>query len=438
MCGIIVSSLKVSKDAHSKISNRGPDYTNQVLYKNINFVHFLLHLTGEPTYQPIIEDNIVCIFNGEIYNYKEILPTAKSDSYSIIEAYKKYDEDFIKYIDGEFAIVLIDFNKNKLFMVSDVFKTKPLFYQINDDIVISSYESVCKTIKEQVYHNIGPNEVVVYDLEARKLIKIYSVNRFDIKQYKSSYDDYISAFEKAVLKRYPEKSIPLITLSSGLDSGAIACCLNKYKKEAIYVTIPKNENLQVINDRKKILGDSHFLLDLSEEDKKYWFNNLTENCEPFIWDWTHNPKVNCIDDGFKMGSMLAKSKIIDFTKKYNSDIRVSYSGIGADEIMARNAFYGRGWGNVDIFPKDLSKVYPWHNFFYGTMDNYLKGEEYIGGCYGFENRYPFCDKNVVQEFLWLNPELKNSYKGSIYKPAILYYLDKENFPYHDKKFGFNV
>lgn len=438
MCGIIVSSLKISPEAYKFIEKRGPDYKNEYTINNINLVHFLLHLTGESTYQPIVQDNIVCIFNGEIYNYKDILPSAVSDSYSIIEAYKKYDEDFVKHLDGEFAIVLLDFNKQKLFMVSDIFKTKPLFYNINKDIVIASYESTCKIIKEQNYTSIGPNEVVVYDLITRKFLKSYSVHKFELNQYKKHYEDYIKAFEKSVLKRYPENHIPMVTLSSGIDSGAIACCLHKYKKQALYLTINKNEDTKIINERKKILGDSYILLNLSDEEKSYWRKDLELNCEPFVWDWRYNPNVNKIDNGFDMGSMLAKSKLIDFTKSFDPQIRVTYSGIGADEIMAHNSYYSKGYGNVDKFPLDLSKVYPWKNFFYGSMENYLKGDEYVGGCYSFETRYPFCDKDLVQEFLLLHPDLKNSYKQSNYKPALLYYLEKEDFPFHVKKFGFDV
>ena len=106
--------------------------------------------------------------------------------------------------------------------------------------------------------------------------------------------------------------------------------------------------------------------------------------------------------------------------------------------MANNSFYSQGWGNVDYFPDDLTTIFPWANFFNGSMENYLKGDEYVGGSFGFETRYPFCDKDLIQEFLWLNPDLKNNYKGSNYKPALTSYLDKENFPYHIKKYGFNV
>jgi asparagine synthetase B (glutamine-hydrolysing) len=440
MCGIIVSNLAINNDNYFKlISNRGPDYMNHINIKGINFIHFLLHLTGEITYQPIIDNNIVCIFNGEIYNYKEILHNAISDSYSIIEAYKKYGNKFISYLDGEFTIILFDFNKNLLFISSDIFKTKPLFYNIENDIVISSYESVCKNIKNQNYNKINPNEVLIFDLNTKTLIEKLPIYNFNLNQFKTTYDDFYVALENAILKRYPETSIPLISLSSGNDSGTIACCLNKYKKPALFISIPKNEDNNIIMERNKILNDSHILIDLYDRDKNYWNDYLYKNCERFVWDWGYHPKMRGhIVNGFDMGSMLGKCKIINTSKEINKEIRVLYSGIGADEVMANNSFYSQGWGNVDYFPDDLTTIFPWANFFNGSMENYLKGDEYVGGSFGFETRYPFCDKDLIQEFLWLKPDLKNNYKGSNYKPALTSYLDKENFPYHIKKYGFNV
>jgi asparagine synthetase B (glutamine-hydrolysing) len=441
MCGIIVTSIDDIPQNYKFIKNRGPNNTNKIKINNINFVHFLLHLTGDKTPQPLTSDdnNIVCIFNGEIYNYKEIYPQAKSDGYSIIEAYKKYGDNFISYLDGEFTIILFDFFANKLFICSDIFKTKPLFYNVSDEIVIASYESICRQIKEQHYYSIKPNQVLVFDLSSRQLINTYSVHNFDLVQRKDNYDDFCNALENAILKRYPEKTVPLISLSSGHDSGVITCCLNKYNKTLLAISIPKNEDLHIINERKKKLGGSHIILNFLDEDKIYWRNYLVNNCEPFSWDWSYHPKMRGYrPNGFDMGSMLGKCKIIKTAQQLNKDINVLYSGIGADEVMAFNSFYSQGYGNVDYFPNDLNLVFPWANFFNGSMENYLKGDEYVGGSFSYETRYPFCDKKLVQEFLWLLPALKNEYNGTSYKPALTYYLQRENFPFHLKKFGFNV
>ncbi len=438
MCGIIISDLSIPKKAYKFVEKRGPDNTNEISHKDINFVHFLLHLTGEKRIQPIKDDNIVCIFNGEIYNYKEIFADAKSDVDSILYIYKEKGVEGLKDLDGEFAIVIFDFNRNEIVLSSDIFHTKPLFYKLDENIVISSYESSCQVIKKDTYKSIEPNEILVFDLFTRELKNKLVLHNFYLEQKKNNYDDYIEAFEKAVLKRYPENEIPLVTLSSGLDSGAIACCLNKFNKSSLFMSIPKNENIKTLKNRNLILKDNHKFIVLSKVEKTNFFNYLTNNCEQCIWDWRYHKKLNHIDNAFNMGSMLGKSKIITLTKVNYPKIRVLYSGIGADEVMAHNSYYSCGWGNVDVFPSKLETVFPWVNFFGGTMDNYLRGDEYVGGCFGYETRYPFCDKDVVQEFLSLKPELKNNYKGSKYKPALLYYLTKEKFPFHNKKIGFNV
>ena len=126
-------------------------------------------------------------------------------------------------------------------------------------------------------------------------------------------------------------------------------------------------------ERNKILNDSHILIDLHDHDKKYWNDYLYKNCERFVWDWGYHPKMRGhIVNGFDMGSMLGKCKIINTSKQINKEIRVLYSGIGADEAMANNSFYSQGWGNVDYFPDDLTSIFPWANFFNGSMENYLK------------------------------------------------------------------
>jgi asparagine synthetase B (glutamine-hydrolysing) len=453
MCGIIISSLSIPLASSKFVKKRGPDLTNKIKFNNINFEHYLLSLCGKLTKQPVIEDNILCIFNGEIYNYKSLLKDSVSDIFSIVYCYKKYGEDFVKYLDGEFVIIIFDFNQNKIIITSDIFKTKPLFYEIGEDIIISSYESACMKIKKKDnYNQIQPNEILVFSLNKennnRKLLSKKKIFEFNLLQYKSNYNDFIKSLENSILKRYPEKEYPLVLLSSGLDSGVIACCLNKYKRKALYISIIKNEDYTILKKRRKILGkENHYFINLNDNEKKNWSKIIKEYCEKFYFDWRkninmikiyENNKNKLLTNGYENSAMLGTCKIINKSKNINNNIKVICSGVGADEIMSRNQFYSKGWGNVDIFPDNLSEIYPWPNFFSNTMTNYLRAFEYIGGLFSYEIRYPFLDKNLVQEFLSLQPHLKNNYKNSIYKPPLLYYLDKENFPIYYKKVGFNV
>ena len=62
-------------------------------------------------------------------------------------------------------------------------------------------------------------------------------------------------------------------------------------------------------------------------------------------------------------------------------------------------------------------------------------EEYTGGAFGIENRYPYLDTGVVQEFLWLSAEAKNRH----YKGPLREYLKRNRFPFEEGvKRGFQV
>lgn len=95
------------------------------------------------------------------------------------------------------------------------------------------------------------------------------------------------------------------------------------------------------------------------------------------------------------------------------------SGSGADETMSDYGFNGTSFCPQSsfggLFPDNLDDVFPWSEFFLSTQRDYLFKEEHVAGAHGMEARYPFLDPRVVQEFLWLAPELKNSeYKAGLH------------------------
>ena len=132
---------------------------------------------------------------------------------------------------------------------------------------------------------------------------------------------------------------------------------------------------------------------------------------------------------------IGLSMVCNYAKK-DGNI-VSLSGSGADEIFSDYGMFGQkifehsNFGGH--FPENLEDIFPWASFYGSSMESYLVKEEYIAGSYGIETRYPFLDKNVVQEFLWLSPHLKNLN----YKSVIFTYLNMLNYPFDPmKKKGF--
>merc|ERR1712194_21889 len=79
-------------------------------------------------------------------------------------------------------------------------------------------------------------------------------------------------------------------------------------------------------------------------------------------------------------------------------------------------------------------AYPWPGFFLERMRDFIMKEETVAGIYGIETRFPFLDPEVVQEWLWLSPELKNSE----YKRPLADFMRREGYPLLLGKRGFSV
>ena len=76
MCGILGTNFLSDNFSNSLdlLNNRGPDYKNFIKIDNNEFGHTRLAIIdlNEEANQPMIFDDIVLVFNGEIYNYKEL------------------------------------------------------------------------------------------------------------------------------------------------------------------------------------------------------------------------------------------------------------------------------------------------------------------------------------------------------------------------------
>ncbi len=84
--------------------------------------------------QPMNRGNLTIIFNGEVYNHKEVREqfqlncTTKSDTETILAAYEKRGPACLDAFDGMFALAIYDKGSNKLFIARDRAGKKPLYY----------------------------------------------------------------------------------------------------------------------------------------------------------------------------------------------------------------------------------------------------------------------------------------------------------------------
>ena len=442
MCSFIFSTKAVVDLDKINTFNRrrGPDLTVRLQYRNYDFIHNLLSITGEYTKQPLIEGQYITLFNGEIYNYKDLNKEAKSDVYCIPSGFKKTGIKSFENLDGEFSILLYDTKDNIIYICTDIFGTKPLYLNANfeskNELMVSTYASVLRYTGYSNIKRVPPNKVLSIDLNQYKLIDDQKLKVFDVSnQYKNSYEDWCTAFSKAIKKRTnnTEQKI-FLGLSSGYDSGAIDCELKRQNIKHKTYSISGSENIDIINKRINKDTEKHYLLNLSQHEFKYNKNIIDEYSEDFITSQKPDQDIyNIKDDQASVGlSAICNRAKMDGYKIY-------LSGQGADEILSDYGIQGKKiYDHSEFgghFPSDLTKIFPWRSFYGGTQYCYLTKEEYIAGTHGIEARYPFLDFNLVQEFLWLNCELKNQY----YKAPIKYYLEKYSYPYDENiKLGFSA
>ena len=152
MCGIVGFVNKWDKEKKEKnldlmlkrIIHRGPDGEGKYIDDFVALGHrrlSIIDLDGgkQPIYNE--DESLVIIFNGEIYNYKELKKdliksghkfSTKSDTEVILHGYEEYGEGILDKLRGMFAFVIWNKNKKELFGARDHFGIKPFYYYYTD------------------------------------------------------------------------------------------------------------------------------------------------------------------------------------------------------------------------------------------------------------------------------------------------------------------
>ncbi len=169
MCGINgIITTKSDSNIRETISmmndsiiHRGPDDSG-IYINHDNRVAFgmrrLSIIDIDSGHQPMFsEDNqIAIIFNGEIYNFKELRLNLESvygavfkthsDTEVILRGYEHQGIDFFSYLNGMFAIAIYDKRLEKVYLVRDRTGEKPLYYWLHQESFV--FASELKSLKQ--------------------------------------------------------------------------------------------------------------------------------------------------------------------------------------------------------------------------------------------------------------------------------------------------
>src|SRR5450631_3483112 len=139
MCGIlglydpagIAAESSTFADALERLKRRGPDDSGTWHDNFVRLGHRRLAIVdlSSAGHQPMESSDrrYVIVFNGEIYNHRELRPrlgsrhgwTGTSDTETLLEAYRTWGPNCLKHLNGMFAFAIWDRTEHTLFLARD-------------------------------------------------------------------------------------------------------------------------------------------------------------------------------------------------------------------------------------------------------------------------------------------------------------------------------
>ena len=404
MCGFVgYANFKQDFSTNRNILNsmsetlkkRGPDEEGYYLDKHVALAHRrLIVIDPEGGKQPMIErfsfGNYVLVYNGQIYNSKELRKTLEengftfnshSDTEVLLKGYIHYGRDIVKHINGIFAFVIFDSNRNELFLARDHFGIKPFYYTIVKDTFIFAselkglfeYPGVEKILDEQgisELFGIGPAHTPgttvfknIYEVKAAHL-GVFNNSGLHLKRYwkmesKEHTDNFQQTCEKVKfllndsITRQLVSDMPLCTfLSGGLDSSIITKFASDHCRKEGLPPLETYSIDYVDNDKNFVKSDfqpnsDNYYIDMMVKE-------LGTNHHKIVID---TPELaDSLEDAMIARDMPGMadidSSLLLFCKNVKKDMTVSLTGECSDEI-----FGGYPW----FFREDAlkSNTFPW-------------------------------------------------------------------------------
>ncbi len=332
----------------------------------------------------------VIVYNGQIYNTKELKKTLEENSFSfnshsdtevLLKSYIYYGNDVVNHLNGIFAFAIWNSKNNELFLARDHFGIKPLFYTQKEGTFIFSseikglfaYPGIEKVIDSQgisELFGIGPSHTPgttvfkdIYELKPAHFA-VYNSSDLHIERYwklksEEHKDDFKTTCENLkyllndAITRQLVSDVPLCTfLSGGLDSSIITKFASDYCKKEGLPPLDTYSIDYVDNDKNFVKSDfqpnsDNYYIDLMTKD-------LHTNHHQIVID---TPELaSYLEDAMIARDMPGMadidSSLLLFCKNVKKEMTVSLTGECADEI-----FGGYPW----FFREDAltSGTFPW-------------------------------------------------------------------------------
>ncbi len=352
------------------LAHRGPDASGYFIENSVGLGHRRLSIIdlSEAANQPFFSLNqrFALIFNGEIYNYKEVetelkkvdknfQPKTTSDTEIITEAFAIWGVEFVHKLNGMFTIAVYDREEKTLFLFRDRMGIKPVYYHYNgtDFVFASEIKALTKigldktldlnALKDYLFLEYVPGEQTIFKnikkLSAGCYLKISSKG-LEKKQYydiaekyqetkAGSEEYYKEGFLEQLKKSVKYQSISDVPigafLSGGTDSSLICSVFQEQNTQPVNTftigfDVKEFDETAYAGKVAEILKTNHSLTRVGEIEAL----EIVEH----VCDFYDQP-------------FAAPSTIPSFIvcKKARENVTVALSGDGGDELFMGYGYY---------------------------------------------------------------------------------------------------
>jgi len=380
MCGICGeirfkdTRVDESKMRHmmKSIAKRGPDHSDEYQHNNVYLGHRRLSIIdiSSKSHQPMVDEKSkkAIVFNGVIYNYKEIrelllkkgyIFSSDGDTEVILKSYDYYGEDCVKYLDGVFSFCIYDPNTKELFLARDRLGIKPLYYKLDSKYFAfaSNTKALIGRNDSEINHESlhyqftlhsvvpAPNTILqnVHKLEPGHSVKVMPNGKIlknkyytldDIKiNHNIKENEIIEESERllmsAIKKRFYTADVDVgVLLSGGLDSSLIVAMAAKSKLSKINTF---SIGFPTINDE---VGNEFYYSDMVS--KQFNTNHYKYNISQ---DHLIESLDNVIQEMPEPMFSQDSSAFYLLAKEVSKNQKVVLSGQGADELFGGYFWY---------------------------------------------------------------------------------------------------
>ena len=410
MCGLVAFvnpriDLNTATNMFQSGHRRGPDFSKlDIINSGIWMGFHRLSINGVDDIaanQPLVHRNLMLICNGEIYNTAElyemmgVIPYSKSDCEVILHLFERYGIDqTLHLIDAsEFAFVLYDCNTNALYAARDPYGVRPLYMAYHKDMTMFGSELKMLSLPNTRYETVQPGTVVVCENGEWATRTYHALPHITWQLRQDPVELIQKSLYDAVMKRVKNTERPMACLlSGGIDSSIITalvvkCRLELGMAEAVEtysIGMDGGEDLRFASKVASHLGTKHTTVMVDEQG---FFDAIPEviyNIESY--------------DTTTVRASVGNYLVADYIKK-NSEAKVVFNGDGADEV-AGGYLYFRCAPDVLAADAECRRLLTDIHAF-----DALRSDRCIASN-GLEARTPFLDREFVQTYLSLPPEVR--------------------------------